>query len=66
MPSEYLTWPLEESLTHDAMAHVACALETYLGKHWPLKEHVEAELRNTMNAIHSALERLPADEDLLA
>ena len=62
----YRHWPLEESLTHEAMAHVARALEMYLGKRWPLKEHVEAELRNTMNAIRSTLERLPADEDLLA
>lgn len=62
----YQPWPLEETLTHEAMAHVERALEMYLGKHWPLKEHVEAELRNTMNVIHSCLERLPADEDLLA
>ena len=62
----YVTWPLEESLSLKTMEHVERALEAYLGKHYPLSETVEAELRNTLNAIHSTLERIPSDKDLLA
>ena len=53
----YHAWPLEESLTHEAMTHVERALEMYLGKRWPLKASVEAELQNTINVIRNAQER---------
>ena len=52
-----MSWPLEETLSVEGMEHVARALETYLGKRWPLKASVEAELQNTINVIRNAQER---------
>jgi hypothetical protein len=66
MPDHYLAWPLEESLTCVAMLHVERALSMYLSKGWPMPDSVEAEMRNTMNAIHNMLERQPSDNDLLS
>ena len=66
MPDQYLIWPLEESLTHTAMLHIERAIGMYLSKGWPIPATIEAELINTKNAIHNMLERVPADEDLLA
>jgi hypothetical protein len=66
--AQFYTWPLEESLSHEAMRRVAVAIALYLGKKWPMPAYVQNELENTLSVIESTLERetVPTDSDLLA
>lgn len=57
-PATFPTWPLEQSLTREALEKVAMALEDFL-----LCHEEDAEIRNTANVIRSHLER---PDDLLA
>ena len=63
-PATFTTWPLEQSLSREALADIETAIRAYLQEYYPKRPE---ELENTANAICAALERHePLQDALLA
>lgn len=67
-PATFPTWPLEVSLSHDALESIAAAITEYLSGYETRDR--DGELQNVVNIIESFLQRPaetePTDEDLLS
>jgi hypothetical protein len=62
MPDTWYTWPLELTLSREAIANVKDALRYYINEDLYSLDEVGDELRNVANHIESWLEKHPISE----